>query len=299
MTDDGVDMEPFSLLAHEIRLDIVRAFFGQWDDIEADSLDDARDERGLRYSTLMDAVGMEDSGKFNYHLEQLRGVYVEQVDERYVPTASAIALYHAVLANRPTQQSDNGVDIDAPCPACDQPVQARYDQEYLIVDCPHCEDWWGLRYPFPKNGLDGRSGRELLDALDDRAMYDIGLARTGQCPSCAGHTTVTIDPERLDGSQVPTAAFSCETCFWVASIDVLNALRFDPRVAAALVDLGLVPDAETGQEGLEEDVAADVTGEPVDGAQDSVAITIATSAKTATIIVDEDLSVCSVEVEHA
>jgi len=297
MADDGVDMEPFSLLAHEIRLDIIRAFFNQWDDIEADSLDDAREKRGLRYSTLMDAIGMQDSGKFNYHLEQLLGVYVEQVGEQYVPTASSIALYHAVLANRPTENlHQDEVDIDASCPACGEPILARYDQEYLIVDCEHCDDWWGLRYPFPKNGLDSRAGTELLDALDNRAMYDIGLARTGQCPSCAGHVSIELAPDRLDGGQIPTVSFSCGTCFWGASLDVLNALRFDPRVAAALTDLGVVPEAENANDWLDEDAELDVTGEAVDE-DGQIAVRIKTHEGTATVDVDDDLSVLSVDVE--
>ena len=69
--DEGPDgdrasvREAFSLLAHEVRLDIVLALLENWA---------AVDTEPQSYSDLMDAVGMRDSGKFNYHLDKLRGV---------------------------------------------------------------------------------------------------------------------------------------------------------------------------------------------------------------------------------
>lgn len=293
---DGVGMEPFSLLAHEIRLQIIGAFFDRWERLDPESSTDTHLQRGMRYSALMDAVGLEDSGKFNYHLDLLRGVYIEQVEDRYVPTASAIALYHVVLAHQPTEDRSTGsIDIDACCPSCETPVKAQYDQEYLSIDCPDCEDWWGIQYPFPRNGLEVRSGAEVLTALNDRAVYDIGLARTGQCPSCAGH--VDIDLAGLDGEQVPVAEFSCGSCLWNATIDVLNALQFEPRIAAVLVDLGVASvdssehraDKDGGNDGTE------IVGERIDTDPSQIELRISTTTSTVTVIVNDDLSVLSVD----
>ncbi len=47
----------------------------------------------IPYAELMDAVDTVDSGKFTYHLGKLRGVYVRTVEEGYVPTAAATALW--------------------------------------------------------------------------------------------------------------------------------------------------------------------------------------------------------------
>ena len=280
MPATGVDMEPFSLLAHDIRIDILEACLEHVEPRDPTGGDSA--PRGVRYSTLMDAVGMEDSGKFNYHLEQLRGVYLEQTDDRYVPTRSAIALYRTVLATQPTaDEAAADLDIDASCPACDRPVQARYLQGVLVLDCPHCTDWWGLQYPFPRHGITGRTGPELFDALTQRAIHDVGLARTGQCPDCAGHTTVEL--AGLDGTAVPTAQFTCRTCSWIAAVDVLNALRSHPQVASVLNAVGLIPGSGT------DDTMA-VTGEPVTDT-DQIRLTIHGPAGCETVVVDETLSV--------
>lgn len=289
--DDSINMAAFSLLAHDIRLDILRAFFEQWTTFDPDSMDERKAKRSLTYSELMDAVGMRDSGKFNYHLEQLRGVYVEKIDDAYIPTGSAIALYQTVLAQRPTETADlTEFDIDMECPYCGGGVRGRYEQESLTIDCADCDEWWGISYSFPKNGLRGRDGEAILDALAHRATYHLGLARTGQCPACAGLTVIDIPRHRLDGEQTPTTEMHCQTCSWVATMDLMNVLEFDSRVAAALVDLGIGPD-ET------ESIPPVVTGTLESTDPVRVALTIDTGEGTGTVVVDDELTVQSVSVD--
>jgi hypothetical protein len=75
MTNDERDRtapeEAFALLGHEIRLGILRAFFDNYVPLDPDSLHEVREQRTLSYAELMAATDMEDSGKFNYHLEKL------------------------------------------------------------------------------------------------------------------------------------------------------------------------------------------------------------------------------------
>lgn len=283
--DERIDIEAFSVLAHEIRLGVLQAFF---DHVRALDEQPDRDERGLTYSELMDAVGTADSGKFNYHLDRLRGIYVEQIGDRYVPTASAVALFRAILANRPTVEATE-TEFGAVCPACSSPVTARYEQERLIVDCPDCEEWWGLSYPFPKHGLENHAD-DLLTALSDRAHHDVSLARTGQCPACAGRVDATIPRDTLDGERDPTVEFACGACLWEATIDALNALRFEPRVAAALVELDVLPDGEASDD-------PQMTGRVESESPFRAVIDIETETGHASIVVDGTLDVHSVTVD--
>lgn len=64
----------FDLLSDETRVRIVRA------------LADA--SGGLRFSELRTRAGVRDAGRFNYHLEKLRGRLVEKSGETYVLTAA-------------------------------------------------------------------------------------------------------------------------------------------------------------------------------------------------------------------
>lgn len=68
-------------------------------------------------------------------------------------------------------------------------------------------------------------------------MHHVGLARTGQCPSCAGITNGTVPRERLDEESTPTAEMACETCSWFVTVDIVSALQFEPQVTKALIEL--------------------------------------------------------------
>lgn len=83
VSDPDVDADPdavadpetvtdtFTLLSDETRVRIVLA------------LDEAPDDRPLRFSELRSAVGVRDGGRFNYHLDRLCGRLVEKTDDGY------------------------------------------------------------------------------------------------------------------------------------------------------------------------------------------------------------------------
>ncbi|WP_434523218.1 DUF7351 domain-containing protein [Halorubrum sp. AS12] len=292
----GASEEAFALLGHEIRLDILRAFFERYAPVDPGSRSDVREERTLSYAELMAATDMEDSGKFNYHLEKLRGIYVEEIEEGYVPTAGAIALYEAVIANRPTESVPTNFDIDESCPNCESRLQGKYEQEFLTVECSACDLFWGATYRFPKNGLSVREGENVYEALYDRMMYHVGLARTGQCPSCAGITSLTVPRERLDEDSTPTAEMTCETCSWFVTVDILSALQFDPQMTNAFLELG-VPLSGSGSMRATEQILPNVTGRVSTDDSSRATISISHGDAIAKITVGDELEVCSVTIE--
>ena len=271
--------DAFSLLGHEIRLEILLALLEEWRAVYTEP---------RSYAELMDAVGMRDSGKFNYHLDKLRGVYVREVEGGYVPTAAVTALYRAVLAHRPTERfAHEPTPIDSACPRCGDQAVLRYERGFVTVACSACEEWPGFTYPFPKHGFADRNADAVARATAHRARHHVGLARTGQCPFCAGTTTVDLHLE----DETDVVEISCDSCTFLVGVEPLVALRQDGRVAAALADIDVslerpdweVPTPTTRVE----------SRDPI-----RVALTVAGDEGTATIIVDGSLSVRSVDVDR-
>jgi hypothetical protein len=293
--DQTVSEEAFALLGHEIRLNILHAFFQMYEPVDPESLPDVRDQRSLSYGDLMAEVEMEDSGKFNYHLEKLRGVYIEKVDGGYVPTASAIALYESMVANRPTETVPDDFSVDEKCPNCESRLRGEYEQEFLSVNCPNCDLFWGATYRFPKNGLTVREGENVFAVLYDRMMYHVGLARTGQCPSCAGNTSVVVPRERLDRDSTPTVELSCGTCSWFVTIDILSALQFEPQVTNAMFEIGL-PLSESSSMQTTEQALPDISGRIDSENPLRATIAIHSGDDVAKIVVDDCLEVLSTTV---
>lgn len=270
--------EAFALLGHDIRLDILLALLENWAAVYTEP---------QSYAELMDAVGMQDSGKFNYHLDKLRGVYVEQVEDGYLPTASAVALYRTVLAHRPTETVAETARLEVSCPHCGGELVEKYERAFFTLDCTGCDTWELLTYVFPQHGLRDRTGRDRYRAVEHRAEYHVGLARTGQCPYCTGTVAVHLDPEDIDEEQ-PLVGMTCDTCTWHVSVSLLTPLRFDPRVAATLVDLGIEPPVISVNNVV--DTSATLrSSEPV-----RLALRVCTTDGTATIVVDDKLDVHTV-----
>ncbi|NUB90732.1 ArsR family transcriptional regulator [Haloterrigena sp. SYSU A121-1] len=253
-TDDAPNpavREAFSLLNHEIRLEILLALLEDWEAVYTEP---------KSYAELMDAVGMRDSGQFNYHLDKLRGVYVREVEDGYVPTASVTALYRTVLAHRPTERREfESSEIESACPRCEATLVLRYERGFATVDCPACEEWDGFTYPFPKNGLEERDADAIARTVARRARRDVGLARAGQCPFCAGATTVALrlaalesDNDGGDGNGNGDAGgaeiadrgrdhwveITCDDCTFLAGVRPITVLLTDARAAGALADVG-------------------------------------------------------------
>lgn len=277
----GRPREAFALLGHDLRLEILLALLDRWR---------AAHTEPQRYSELMRAVDLQDSGKFNYHLGKLRGAYLRKTEDGYVPTASATALYRAVLANRPTEPAARSeLDSDAACPDCDEPLVAAYEGDFLTLRCPACDRVVGdFTYPFPKNGLDERTDEEVVRAAYQRARSQVGLARRGQCPDCAGTTTVAIRRDLLGRDDEHDVEITCDTCTWVVAVDFLLPLLSDARVAAALVDLG-VPVETTFSWELPEPTVTVASADPLE-----LELRIESDGGTATVVVDGDLDVRSV-----
>jgi hypothetical protein len=272
--------DALSVLAHDIRLDIVLALLEGWAGVHTEP---------RRYSELMDAVGMEDSGKFNYHLDRLRGVYVEKVDGGYVPTAGATALYRAVLAHRPTEETTRTDELDESCPVCGEDLVERYERSFLTLTCPDC-DWPGVTYSFPVNGLRGRTGDEHRRALENRTAHHLGLARTGQCPYCAGLVAVTFDHSAdWTGDTGPSAVeLSCETCTWEVVVGALVPLQFEPRVTAALSTVGV--DSLPVDSQVETSASRSI--DPF-----RLELRVETDEGTVTVVADDELNVHAVETD--
>ncbi|MEF8884798.1 MAG: helix-turn-helix domain-containing protein, partial [Haloarculaceae archaeon] len=77
--------EAFAALADDTRVDILRAL---WSD---------EDQRAT-FSELREAVGMRDSGQFNYHLDKLVGRFVRKTDDGYELTLAGLYVNGAIEA---------------------------------------------------------------------------------------------------------------------------------------------------------------------------------------------------------
>jgi ribosomal protein S27AE len=184
----------FAAVADELRVRILREL---WD---ADG--------PLSFSELREAVGVDDSGRFNYHLGELRGRFVEKTgdgyDLRYAGRRLVGALHSGVYTDEATVEP---TAVDGECVRCGGRLEAAYEDEQARVTCTDC----GIHVVsvgIPPAFVDGRED-DLATAIDGYVRTMSRQFVAGFCSSCRGRTSGRLERDEEHG---PRAVLECERC---------------------------------------------------------------------------------------
>lgn len=192
----------------------------------------------LSFTALRKRAGLDESGNFNYHLNQLRGRYVEQVDGGYQLTHAGKIVCRAILSG----QYDGGVrreslDTGSSCPGCDGQVIGTYEDGFLEFECENQHELSKLS--LPPGVVDGRSMDELLTAGALIGQHMVELSKAEICPLCYGRMTTSLVQIEYEGDTSPRFEALCGRCgmFYRSSVGV--SLVRHPAVVAFYHDHGL------------------------------------------------------------
>jgi hypothetical protein len=230
--------DAFQLFSHELRLEIL---FALWD----------APEYALAFSEIQNAVGERDSGKFTYHLEQLTGQFVTEIEGQYVLQYAGHRVIDAIQSGVfHTSPTVSPVEAPGSCTRCGATPTFEYEDHLATVSCPDCETK-RIEYPFDPGGFQDRSMLEAIEAFDRRTKYKWRLASSGVCFVCAGrvsvaYTDAAAELEHHDRYKSFFAAdhpalfhLSCQNCSFYSYIPVGIRLLDSPAVAGHLVTHGI------------------------------------------------------------
>jgi len=239
--DESEGRDPSDALlvaAHEIRLGILRAL---WD----------AENHALPFSELRRAVGVRDTGQFNYHLSKLDGRFVAHVDDRYELLYPGHRLVDAVQSGVFDREIDRReLAVEDTCRDCGSDLSFVYREFVGRVRCPDCDETV-LAYPFDPGGFDGREDAAVVRAFDRRTRRYWRSTTDGVCLVCAGPTAVDLVDEattlqaldRYDdhyaADQPVLAAVDCQHCSFYSYVPVGVTLLDHPGVVGALYDRGV------------------------------------------------------------
>ncbi|GAB7093059.1 winged helix-turn-helix domain-containing protein [Halolamina litorea] len=237
MSDDADgSIEAFDLLSNEVRLDILRTLG------EAMAGDD---ELPLTFTELQRRVGVEDNGRFNYHLSELTGQLVAKREGGYELKPPGTHIYQAIVSGLYTD--DRGTDpvpVEGEhCPYCGAEAAAWYDDSRFHLGCSACDNLV-IRYIIPPASFDRDDPESLLRAGGAYILRDQVSTRQGICPYCAGQ----IERELIEeGGEIEefnervysaVAKFVCERCGWSMHSGVPFAMNTEPAVIGFFEDHG-------------------------------------------------------------
>ncbi|WP_158058984.1 DUF7351 domain-containing protein [Halorussus halophilus] len=217
MTDGDARLtaeEAFSVVSDESRIEILRGLAA----VERDR----SDLTPVSFSTLFDRLDIDDSGLFNYHLNQLTGRFVQKTEEGYRLRYAGRKVVRAIVEGVFTEQVElTPFEARDPCPVCGGPIEISYDdRERIAITCTDCDET-GLFVPFPPNGLANRSPAEIEQAVNHHIRSEFALVRNGVCSACRGEMDAELTAESpghwtYQGHEM-LAHYRCRSCenqFW-------------------------------------------------------------------------------------
>ena len=261
----------FALLGDETRVAILAALAGRNDD-------------PMSFAELRERAGVDDSGRFNYHLGKLVGRFVEKTDAGYRLTFAGSRVVGAVYEGTYAEGDAIGpVALEADCPDCSTALELRYADERVTIDCPDC-DRVVSGFGFPPGALSGRDPEVLPDLLVTYMATLVDRFRAGLCSNCSGPVSPAFNPD-ADGV---TVRFVCDRCRERATTSLASVLLTDPAVAAFHHDHGIdvrgtLPWALSWVEGSE--------AERVSESPPRYAVTATLDGERLRVVVDESLRV--------
>ncbi|WP_232702012.1 DUF7351 domain-containing protein [Halobacterium wangiae] len=201
----------------------------------------------LAFSALRDRVGVDDPGRFNYHLGELTGQFVTKTDDGYEISAPGKRLVGAVLAGGYTGALDaDPVPVDAECLNCGAPQVARFRDHGVAIDCTECEAKF-TNPEVPAGLLADHDVDDTPGVLGRWSRMSAAATDVGICQNCYGeldrrlHLSDDPDaPEWLAGSGLLGMVFhDCERCGETYNAAVQIAVLSHPLVAAYHHDHGI------------------------------------------------------------
>lgn len=216
-TDDSVaSTEALTLIGNDVRAEILNA------------LSDARGGKGnppaLSFSELRSRVSADvDSSRFNYHLQQLVGEFVERrgdghsqlvetVVERegsgYALRPEGTMLTRTIRAATSAEDASlPPTELDLDCFFCGESVEAMYENALFKIQCPGCS--YLYEYDFtPPGVLHGGEGNIVSQASEYNRSVRLAFARE-VCHLCGNSVDTTFIEPSETGYPCPDKRAVC------------------------------------------------------------------------------------------
>lgn len=228
MSRDGGAADTFELIGHPDRLSIVEVLIEQRREGEGPD---------VRFTDLRDESDIEDTGRFNYHLDQLVGTFVTKTDDGYRLSSFAHRIMSPMMGGvYDPERAGEPIDTHGECPECGRDLQIAPSETVLQLRCmnDHVINRGLLGYP----GVVGdRPPTEANQALGLINVQGTELAVSGTCPTCHGRVEGEIS--RSDDSEDFYFEAPCETCGNQFANTVGGVVLTHPEVVAFLYEQGL------------------------------------------------------------
>jgi hypothetical protein len=220
----------FDLLADETRASILREL--------ATARRESPRDPAVPFSALRDRVGIADSGRFNYHLGELTGHFVESREDGYRLSPVGQRAASSLLAGAYSDPPDRGpVELDESCGRCGEPLEAVYEDGVLRVGCGDDQSFGDA---VPPGVLADTSLAEAARVLDATLRADVSAVRRDTCAACHGRVDWRFETDIPADVEFDVAYVAvCQSCGHQFTLNPGLFVFDHPAVVSAYHDAGV------------------------------------------------------------
>lgn len=221
--------EAFHLLSDGTRLEILQAL---WE------AHDPRDPAPMRFSAIRERVGVDDSGRLNYHLNELAPHFIRRTEDGYELREVGERILRIVIAGTAVDDvTIDPIEIDVSCIFCGGPTEIEYQDGLLSHRCARCTARCVVSYPagllsseeFPPVGVLDRSPDEVYRSSRVWLKHREAAVMEGVCPECSG--PMPVESIRICEDHAPdpddeSVCVGCGSIFWGMVYHVCDVCKF-------------------------------------------------------------------------
>ena len=190
----------------------------------------------LSFTELYDAVDLDSTSQFSYHLKRLVGPFLTETADGYHLTYGGAKIARAIRSGEYESTSEfEERAVDGVCVFCESSsLVATLADEQFHVRCRACDSTLVTDF-FPRSQSRGRTPAEIVESFGHRIWSSFVQLRGNVCPECYGRVETCVealDPDdaaRVRGEATRYSHVSaCRECGFVITFPVEVAAAFHP-----------------------------------------------------------------------
>ncbi|MFB6360959.1 MAG: winged helix-turn-helix domain-containing protein [Halobacteriales archaeon] len=246
--------DAFGLLGNQIRMEILHTLGSEAEPVS--------------FSALREAVGVRDSGQFNYHLEKLTDHFIAKTESGYTLRQPGQRVIQAVLSGAITEDPVlERTPTELPCFYCGTPIDVSYRDGEVRMHCGDCpqtdaaesdtdnsvppeqQELLGF-VRLPPAGIVDRSAEEVLESAYTWYYNQVLTMADGVCPRCSAaldHPVTACDDhdfsegycEQCGHRSAARITYRCPNCSFERELGFSNHFLNNPDLQRFALDHGV------------------------------------------------------------
>jgi len=194
----------------------------------------------MTFTELYDAVDIDSSSQFSYHLNHLAGQFVSETPDGYCLTYSGTKIIRAIRSGvYESTSAFEDREVSGACLFCNKTtLLATLDVDQFRIRCTSCDAILVTDF-CPQSQTRNRTSAEIIESFCYRIWSMYIALRGGICPECFGPVDIDFNQYEHGKNARHIYNSSCRECQLLVSMPVEVPVAFHPAVLSLFWEHGI------------------------------------------------------------